>query len=150
MKIFIIIFLYCTVNIFAQNDWIKWGKANYSYQIKSMFQHRNYSLDEKNSERFLLKSIVDSYWLLISDVDGDNCSFNPTCSNFFLQSVDKTNIVQGSLMFFDRFTRDMDIFGKVGYYPRVSDGHFYDPTSLYLMNQDSIKYLPPSFVIKNE
>ncbi len=51
-------------------------------------------------------------------------------------------------MFFDRFTRDMDIMGKVGNYPRVSDGHFFDPPSYYLMDQDSVKYLPPSFVVK--
>ena len=150
MKLFIIILLLPIINIFAQSDWIKWGKADYSYQIKNNFQHRDYSLNEKNYERFLLKSFADGYWLLISDLDGDNCSFNPTCSNFFLQSVEKTNIVQGSLMFFDRFTRDMDIFGKVGHYPRVSDGHFYDPPSLYLMNQESLKDLPHSFVLKDE
>ncbi len=150
MRFFIIICLIYSIKIYSQSDWIKWGKANYSYQIKDNFQHRDYSLDYQNPERFVIKSLADTYWLFISDVDGDNCSFNPTCSNFFLQSVEKTNIIQGSLMFFDRFTRDMDILGKVGNYPRVSDGHFFDPPSLYLMNQDSVKYSPPSFVVKNE
>ncbi len=150
MKIIFIIFLLQAGNIFAQSDWVKWNKSNYSYQIKNNFQHRDYSFDNKNVGRFLIKSLADTYWLFISDVDGDNCSFNPTCSNFFLQSVEKTNIVQGSMMFFDRFTRDMNIFGKADHYPRVSDGHFYDPPSQYLMKKDSIKYIPPSVVMIDE
>ncbi len=95
MKLLIIICLIYPIKIFAQSDWIKWGKANYSYLVRENFQHRDYSLDKKNLGRVLLKTFADAYWLVISDVDGDNCSFNPTCSNFFLQSVEKTNIVQG-------------------------------------------------------
>ncbi len=150
MKIVLIILFLSAANIFGQTDWIKWGKASYSYQVKDNFQYRDYSFDNKNAGRFLLKSFTNAYWFFISDVDGDNCSFSPTCSNFFVQSVEKTNIVQGTLMFFDRFTRDMDIFGKVGNYPRVPDGHFYDPPSLYFLSSDSIKYIPPSVVVKNE
>ena len=138
------------LNINAQTDWVKWGKADYSYRIKIPSEQRDYTIDLSNPGRFILKSFVNGYWFFISDVDGDNCSFNPTCSNFFIQSVEKTNIVQGSLMFFDRFTRDMDIFGKLNHYPRVPDGHFYDPPSFYILNSDSIKYIPPSVVVKNE
>ena len=143
--------------IFAQSGsaetdgrWVKWGKADYSYQMPDKFEHRDYSLKEKNTGRFLLKTFADTYWLLISDVDGDNCSFSPTCSNFFLQSVEATNLFQGSLMFFDRFTRDMDIFGKMGHYPYALDGYLYDPPSNYKLDKDSIKYIPPSVVVKNE
>lgn len=137
-------------NTFAQTDWVKWGKADYTYTVKDPVEQRDYSFDLSNPGRFVLKSFANAYWFFISDVDGDNCSFSPTCSNFFIQSVERTNIVQGSFMFFDRFTRDMDIFGKLDHYPRVPDGHFYDPPSLYILDSDSIKYIPPSVVVKRE
>ena len=149
-RIISVLILSYSFNTFAQTDWIKWGKADYSYQTKNPAVQLNYSFDLSNPGRFFLKSLVNTYWFFISDVDGDNCSFSPTCSNFFMQSVEKTNIAEGSLMFFDRFTRDMDIFGKLNHYPRIQDGHFYDPPSLYIFNSDSIKYIPPSVVIKNE
>ena len=130
-------------------DWQKWGKANFSYQLRgpSAAEQRNYSLREENLGGTILKSFADAYWFFISDVDGDNCSFNPTCSNFFIQAVKRTNILQGTLMFADRFTRDLNLF-KLNHYPRVEDGHFYDPVSLYTLNQNNIKIIPPeSFVI---
>jgi len=149
MKLFFL-FIFFTVVVSAQTDWQKWGKANYSYALKINNEQRDFSFDSKNTARFVLKSALNSYWFFISDVDGDNCSFSPTCSNFFLQAVRKTNIVQGTLMFFDRFTRDMDIYNKFDHYPEVEDGHFYDPIYLYTLNQKEIKYLPPSVVVKTE
>jgi len=134
----------------AQTDWVKWGKADYSYRIDNPNEQRDYTFDLGSPGRFILKSFANAYWFFISDVDGDNCSFSPTCSNFFVQSVEKTNLVEGSLMFFDRFTRDMDIFGKQNHYPIVPDGHLYDPPSLYILGSDSVNYIPPSVVVKNE
>ena len=152
-----ILILTASISVNAQNNaggkesrWVKWGKAEYSYAVKDNFEHRNYSFDETNPGRFLLKSLLNTYWYFISDVDGDNCSFSPTCSSFFLQSVKMTNIVQGSLMFFDRFTRDMDIIGKNEHYPYASNGYFYDPPSLYTLNKNKINYTPPSVVVNNE
>ncbi len=133
--------------IFSQSEWKKWGKANYSYELPTSQVKRDYSINEKGAGNFLLKAAADAYWIFISDVDGDNCSFSPTCSSFFLQAVNQTDIVQGTLMFFDRFTRDMDIYKKYDQYPRVEDGHFYDPPSLYTLNKNKIKYLPPSEVV---
>ncbi len=145
----LIIFLF-PFAIFAQSENSKWGKADYSYQMPDKFEHRDYTFKEKNPGRFILKSFLNAYWYFISDVDGDNCSFDPTCSHFFLLSVKETNIIQGSLMFFDRFTRDMDIFGKINRYPFSSNGHYYDPPSLYMLKKDSIKYILPSIIVKNE
>jgi putative component of membrane protein insertase Oxa1/YidC/SpoIIIJ protein YidD len=149
-KITLAFILSFSFSTFAQTDWVKWGKADYTYRINNPVEQRNYSFDLSNPGRFLLKSFANAYWLFISDVDGDNCSFSPTCSNFFIQAVERTNIMQGSLMFFDRFTRDMNIFGKVNHYPRVPGGHFFDPPSLYILDSDSINYIPPSVVVKNE
>ena len=139
-----------SLSITAQTDWVKWDKADYPYHINSPVQQRDYSFDMRNPGRFVIKSLANAYWLFISDVDGDNCSFSPTCSYFFIQSVEETNIFQGSLMFFDRFTRDMDIIGKPDHYPRVPDGHLYDPPSLYILDSNSINYISPSIVVKNE
>ncbi len=150
MKSTFIFLILITTSLTAQTDWVKWGKADYSYNQKDLPSSRNYSIDSKNIGRAALKATADAYWILISDVDGDNCSFSPTCSSFFVQAVEKTNLVQGALMFFDRFTRDMDIFGKLGQYPRVPDGHFYDPISLYTLNPGKIKYIPPPEVVNNE
>ena len=150
IKFFLLIIIISSLNLFAQSENSKWGKADYSYAVPDKFEHRDYSFNEKNPERFVLKSVLNAYWFFISDVDGNNCSFNPTCSHFFLLSVKETNIVQGSLMFFDRFTRDMDIFGKADQYPYALDGHYYDPPSLYMLRKDSIQYIPPSAVVKNE
>jgi hypothetical protein len=44
----------------------------------------------------------------------------------------------------------MDIFGKINHYPRVQDGHFYDPPSLYLLDPGTIEFIPYSEVVKNE
>lgn len=150
MKLFFLFLMLSTILVKGQTDFIKWGKANYSYQLSDNTSRRDYSINSQSFGRIALKTFADAYWIFISDVDGDNCSFSPTCSNFFIQSVEKTNIVQGTLMFFDRFTRDMDIFGKLGHYPSVPDGHFYDPISLYTLNPNKIKYIPPQAVVKNE
>jgi putative component of membrane protein insertase Oxa1/YidC/SpoIIIJ protein YidD len=161
MKFILIFILFFVINIFPQidksrkladnSDWQKWGKANYSYQVsKPAFTgERNYSLKGENTGGIILKSLADVYWIFISDVDGDNCSFNPTCSTFFILAVKKTNILQGSLMFADRFTRDLNLF-KVDHYPRVTDGHFYDPISLYTLNMENIKIIQPESVVNSE
>ena len=69
---------------------------------------------------------------------------------FFLQSINETNIFQASLMFFDRFTRDMNIATRHDHYPKVSAGYFYDPPQNYTLNQGKIKYLPPAFIVEDE
>jgi putative component of membrane protein insertase Oxa1/YidC/SpoIIIJ protein YidD len=161
MKFILIFILLFTINIFSQTDglrqyqdttdWQKWGKANFTYQLQkpSTTEQRNYSLKGENLGGTILRSFADAYWFFISDVDGDNCSFNPTCSNFFVQAVKRTNILQGTLMFADRFTRDLNLF-KLNHYPRVEDGHFYDPVSLYTLNQNNIKIIPPESFVNTE
>ncbi len=161
INIFNLFFLIYIINVFPQvnkpgkeldsTDWTVWGRENYSYKLPDpdAAGKRNYSLSGENFGGMILKSVADTYWFIISDVDGDNCSFNPTCSSFFIQAVKKTNIFQGTLMFADRFTRDINLF-KLNHYPRVKDGHFYDPVSLYTLNKEDIKIIPPAYVVKTE
>lgn len=133
--------------LYSQTDWEKWGKADISYSINKDSGRRNYSIAGDNAGQVILKTMAAGYWIFISDVDGDNCPFSPTCSSFFLQSVKETNIVQGTLMFADRFTRDMDVFGRLEHYPIAKNKHLYDPPSLYTLNKDKITYIPAGVVV---
>ncbi|MHA1988621.1 MAG: hypothetical protein ACW98D_18465, partial [Promethearchaeota archaeon] len=71
-----------------------------------------------------------------------------SCSAFFVHATKETNVFQASLMFFDRFTRDMNVYKGHEHYPQVMSGYYYDPVTLYTLNQDSIKYIPSSFVVQ--
>src|ERR1035437_152369 len=146
-----ILFIICigTMTLLSQTDWERWGKTNFSYKMPKDKTQRNYNISGDNAGQILLNTAAVGYWLFISDVDGDNCPFSPTCSSFFLQSVKETNIVQGTLMFADRFTRDMDIFGRLSHYPIAKNKHFYDPPTLYTLNKDKIKYIPAGVIVNN-
>jgi putative component of membrane protein insertase Oxa1/YidC/SpoIIIJ protein YidD len=143
-------FLLFISSAFCQVENLKWQKADLSYEKQVHFEKRNYSFESDNAGEFVTKSLANAYWFFISDVDGDNCPFRPTCSSFLLQSAKETNIFQASLMFFDRFTRDMNIAKSHDHYPRVSAGYFYDPTQNYTLNQGRINYLPASFIVDDE
>jgi putative component of membrane protein insertase Oxa1/YidC/SpoIIIJ protein YidD len=139
-----------TTSAFCQMENLKWRKADFSYEKQIHSSKRDYSFESENAGEFLTKSMTNAYWFFISDVDGDNCPFRPTCSAFLLQSAKETNIFQASLMFFDRFTRDMNIAKGHDHYPRVSAGYYYDPPQNYTLNQGRIKYLPPAFIVDDE
>jgi Putative membrane protein insertion efficiency factor len=144
-----ILFIICigTMTLLSQTDWERWGEADFSYEMHKDKAQRNYNISGDNAGEIILKNAAIGYWLFISDVDGDNCPFSPTCSSFFLQSVKETNIVQGTLMFADRFTRDMDIFGRMSHYPIARNRHFYDPTTLYTLDKGKIKYIPAGMAV---
>jgi putative component of membrane protein insertase Oxa1/YidC/SpoIIIJ protein YidD len=152
-------FLIFTVSFFALNvftsstycqlDNLKWKKADLSYEKPDEFQKRSYSFQADDAGEFLQKSFVNAYWYFISDVDGDNCPFRPTCSSFFLQATEETNIFHATLMFSDRLTRDINPV-KGNNYPREKSKHLYDPASNYTLNQGRIKYLPPAFIVDDE
>jgi putative component of membrane protein insertase Oxa1/YidC/SpoIIIJ protein YidD len=135
--------------LFSQTDWEKWGKAEISFEMHKDPIQRNYNISGDNAGQILLNTAAVGYWLFISDVDGDNCPFSPTCSSFFLQSVKETNIFQGTFMFADRFTRDMDIFGRTTHYPIAKNKHFYDPPTLYTLDKSKIKYIPAGVTVNN-
>lgn len=136
---------------FSQTDWIKWEKADYDYRKPNNFRHRDYSFDNDSSASgYVVKATANIYWYFISDLDGDNCPFRPSCSAFFVESSKQTNVFQGTLMFFDRFTRDFNIYKRQEHYPRVSDGYYYDPVSLYTLDESKIYYIPPSAIIEQQ
>jgi len=148
IKIFLFSILIFTVSILSQTDWVRWEKVEYNYEKPNSFRYRDYSFDTESASGFIAKSAVNTYWYFFSELDGDNCPYSPSCSAFFVQSAKETNIFQGTLMFFDRFTRDYNIYKRHEHYPRVIDGHYYDPVSLYTLDEDKIEYIPPSVIIK--
>lgn len=84
------------------------------------------AIDNNSLSGFLVKI----YKNIFSDFDGDNCSFNPSCSEFFAESTKLTNFFSATLLFFDRLTRDSNIFSKGGY--KSDNNRFYDPPSEYI------------------
>jgi len=143
------IVLLLTVPVSGQIENLKWKKINISYEKPNEFVQRNYSFESDNVGDFFKKSFMNAYWFFISDVDGDNCSFKPTCSTFFADAIDETNLLQATLMFSDRLMRDTNPI-KMNSYPIDQSGHFYDPTNNYTLNTLKINYMPPTYIIDDE
>ncbi len=137
-KILLLLFIIISINIFPQIEYVKWGKKEVSYEINSKLNNHNYSLINKNLPNIFVKSLLHIYWIFISDVDGDNCSFQPSCSSFFIEAVDKTNIIKATLMFADRFTRDANIIDKNKNYPLTSSNKLFDPVYNYTLHNSLI------------
>ncbi|RPI73532.1 MAG: membrane protein insertion efficiency factor YidD [Ignavibacteriales bacterium] len=147
MRIFLInisLLFSIQITLFAQTDRGKWEKVEKNYRIENE-SNRVYNFKSETPGDFLLNSIYNTYHFFISDVDGDNCPFRPSCSAFFVEAVKETNFFQGSLMFFDRFTRDLNIFRK-GKYPVAESGNYYDPANLYTLSE-GINFNPPAQII---
>ena len=88
----------------------------------------------------MLSSLRNIYYFFISDLDGDNCPFYPTCSAFFIQSIKETDLFIGGLMFADRFTRDLNLLKGINHYPIKKSGKFFDPPYNYTLNSQKIKF----------
>lgn len=128
--------------IYSQTDWVRWEKSDLTYQFKNNYLEREYDLSIESVSDVIVKPVINAYWFFVSDVDGANCPFQPSCSSFLVQSIKETNVFQGVVMFFDRFTRDTNIFGRHEHYPRYGKNHFYDPVSLYTLEEENINYIP--------
>ncbi|RMD49157.1 MAG: membrane protein insertion efficiency factor YidD [Ignavibacteria bacterium] len=126
--------LFITSVVFAQNDWVRWEGTEPDYTIDSPY-HSTYLNDSSSIGMEILSTVRNGYAFLISDLDGDNCPFYPSCSRFFVLSVKKTNFFQGILMFADRFTRDSNFLKDPRHYSVIKFGKFYDPVSLYTLNE---------------
>jgi putative component of membrane protein insertase Oxa1/YidC/SpoIIIJ protein YidD len=143
--------LFCNNGILAQGNWNKWQKTKINYIVEVDLKERDYSYENLSVDGVILKSAAILYWSFFSDLDGDNCPFHPSCSNFFIESSRQTNLVQGTLMFFDRFTRDASFAGRHKHYPLYINGKFYDPPGNYTLNPEFLHYhFPMTLIIKEE
>lgn len=147
----IIFFIICCSNgMLSQSDWNKWEKSENIYTVQIDMKERDYSFDNLSGDQVILKSTAILYWFFFSDLDGDNCPFHPSCSHFFIEASGQTNLFQGTLMFFDRFTRDASFAGREKYYPLYKNRKFFDPPGNYTLNKKDIKYHYPLTLILNE
>lgn len=147
--LFVLFLIVFTGKSFCQLESLKWTKQEISYTKSDHFKSHNYSFQSDDAGEFMKKSFVNAYWFFISDVDGDNCPFRPSCSTFFIDATEDTNIFQGTLMFSDRLMRDFNPF-KNNHYPIDKSGHYYDPSINYSLSSEKIKYLPPTFIVEDE
>jgi len=148
LKLLLLIF-FLSIIAHSQTDWVRWEKSDPDYKIPSETIKRQYDLSIQSIGDVVLKPVINAYWFFISDVDGDNCPFYPSCSSFLFTSIKQTNIFQGTLMFFDRFTRDTNIFERSSHYPFYGKYHFYDPVDLYILDEYLIKIIPAGTQVKN-
>lgn len=135
------------VSTVAQTDWQRWEKTEPNYLKETIHFQRDYSYQDNSLSYIFSKTLINAYWLCISDVDGDNCPFHPSCSTFFIEAIDGTNLIQGTLMFFDRFSRDTNPVNRENHYPVYKNFRYFDPPQLYTLNKDKIKYIPAGKVV---
>ncbi len=139
---FLIAFNYLLV---AQTDWVKWEAKQVTYEMKiKKYPDKNISGTDLGTN--MVAGVRSIYKFLISDLDGDNCPFYPSCSEFFVEAVKETNVLTGTLMFVDRFTRDINFFKGTEHYPIHISGKYFDPAYNYSLNPLKIKFLPSSSI----
>jgi len=132
--------LFClTGTLLSQPDSERWEAKQTLYELPETYLH-DYTIDKSSFGMTLLTSFRNIYYFFISDLDGDNCPFYPTCSSFFIQAVKETNIFNGGLMFADRFTRDLNLLKRKDHYPISKSGKFFDPPYNYTLNSQKIKF----------
>ncbi|MCO6474170.1 MAG: membrane protein insertion efficiency factor YidD [Melioribacteraceae bacterium] len=124
MKLIILILIIFSISITAQTDWERWSKKEISIAPDSTAK--------LNIDNSFISFFYKSYKFLISDLDDDNCAFEPSCSLFFVEAVKSTNILEGALLFADRFTRDLNVLKMKNY--DFKNGKFYDPIDHYIFN----------------
>ncbi len=134
----VLFFIFISVTIFAQTDLTRWEKKEPIY-TKSVFSIKEETVTKNDVFTFLVKNSQKVYKVVISDLDGENCPFYPSCSKFYVESVSKGGIIKGTLMFFDRFTRDLNIFRDRKHYDELPNGKLFDPVDNYLLKPDKFK-----------
>jgi putative component of membrane protein insertase Oxa1/YidC/SpoIIIJ protein YidD len=131
----------------AQPEMTRWNKAEVSYELP-VHGSRIYRINTSSIGSVLETGFIFTYKFFISDLDGDNCAFYPTCSAFFIKAVRETNFLKGSLMFGDRFMRDTNFLKRQGYYPMHISGKLYDPVHNYKLNKSEVIYYPREILVE--
>ncbi len=145
MRIAVLITIVFSNFILAQTDWVRWQKVEVDYTLETQGVE---GVNNSVSSSSVLSILKVGYSVLISDLDGDNCPFYPTCSSFFVESVNQTNLIKGTLMFVDRFTRDSNLFKTHEHYPTHVSGKLFDPAYNYQLNTATIIYYPREELVK--
>jgi len=146
MKSLLIIGLLFYSSLSAQPERERWTKAEVSYELPAPGS-RIYRISASSLGSTLETGFMFTYKFFISDLDGDNCAFHPSCSSFFIESVRETNLIKGWLMFGDRFMRDTNFLKRRGYYPQHRSGKLYDPVHNYTLHNSEVIYYPREIIV---
>lgn len=138
MRSFFLFLFFGVTLLSAQTELVKWESKEVSYELPVHNSH-DYSIDKSSFGLSILSVARNAYYFFVSDLDGDNCAFSPTCSTFFIQAVKETSIIKGTLMFADRFTRDINFFKGSNHYQLLSTNKFLDPAYNYTLHSAKIK-----------
>jgi putative component of membrane protein insertase Oxa1/YidC/SpoIIIJ protein YidD len=139
LKILLLLLFCLTGKLLSQPDSEKWEAKQTPYELPVTYLH-DYTIDKSSFGMTIVSSFRNIYYFFISDLDGDNCPFYPSCSAFFIQAVKETSIFKGGLMFADRFTRDLNLLKGRDHYPIIKSGKFFDPPYNYTLNSQKIKF----------
>lgn len=129
---FLILIMILTGILFAQQETERWGKKEISYV--------NREVKPTASNNGFLAGVQKVYKFTISDLDGDNCPFHPSCSTFLVEANKQSGFFRSLLMFADRFTRDTNLFKGKDSYPKHESGKFYDPVENHLHYEKYIRF----------
>jgi len=119
---------------FSEEENSVWTAKKPDYQSELKPEGKNYNLPFNSPSDFLTIPLIYTYWFAISEPDGDKCPFHPSCSSFLMNSIDDTGLLTGTLLFFDRFTRDANIVNRREHYPLVTKGKHFDAHYVYLLD----------------
>lgn len=116
---------------FCQQENSIWDekKVSYSQELKAV--NKSFSFEFKSLTDAIAIPVIYTYWFFISEPDGDNCPFYPSCSSFLIEGVKSHGIFHGGLLFWDRFTRDSNIINRRKNYPLIYKGKLYDSPDIY-------------------
>lgn len=123
----VMIFLFLSFPLISQS----WQPAAVDYTEDIPVRKKYYEINGDISE-VVFKILVNGYRLFISEPDGDNCPFTPSCSRFFIESLRQTNLFEAVLMASDRLIRDTSFGNKYEHYHIDKFGRLIDPPSRYL------------------
>lgn len=129
----IVIFFIFLLNskLISQVDFIRWEKSDNYLLIESRNSlAESFETKNINKKQSFIDVLLKVYKYSFSNFDGDNCSFYPSCSEFLAESFNLTNPLVSILLFFDRLSRDTNIFFKGDYV--IINNRYFDPPSDYI------------------
>ena len=72
---------------------------------KSDFKIIKKETKEFQTLKFILKSGVKLYQFTLSGMQGDVCNFEPSCSNYAMEAIEKYGAILGTILAADRLER---------------------------------------------
>lgn len=119
---------------FSEEENSVWTARKPEYHTELKPEGKNYNLPFNSLTDFITIPLIYTYWFAISEPDGDKCPFHPSCSSFLMHSIDDTGMITGTILFFDRFTRDANIVNRRDHYPLITKGKYFDAHYFYLLD----------------